>query len=57
LLDRNWAGAVEMPTQVLAQPSQIKFLPSSDSDRVITRGNHAFELFVLGKLAKPPTGM
>ncbi len=36
-----------MPTEVRAEPSQIKFFPGSDGDRVITRGNHGFELLVL----------
>jgi hypothetical protein len=41
-----------VPTQVGAEPSQIEFFPGSDGDRVITRGNHYFELsaFVSPKL-------
>ncbi len=55
LLDRKRAGAVEMPTQIRAEPSQIKFFPGSNGNRVITRGSHVFELFVSSEVAKLPT--
>ena len=47
LLDRKRAGTVEMPAEVRAEPGQIKFFPGSYGNRIITRGNHGSELFVV----------
>jgi hypothetical protein len=39
-----------MSTHVRTEPNQVKFFPGSNGNCVITRGNHAFELFVPGNL-------